>query len=142
MTSETHDKRPRRRWYQFRLATVFLAVAILSIGGFWLNRWFVRERAREAWQMVGSDFGADSIDACEVSLRLYRADAALPFVDRDRAAAEHLARVERIWNMHYGPTGEWMMGVADDESLAAAVGIKQKVERYVADASKLTADAR
>ncbi|MBI2827553.1 MAG: hypothetical protein HYX69_23000 [Planctomycetia bacterium] len=138
------DSKPRRRWFQFGLGTMFLAVTACAIAAYWLHLRAAREQARSEWDRTYSAFqtyAATAKDACEASLRLFRAEAAVPFADRRKAAASHLERVEQVRNFAYGPASEWMMGVSDEPSLAEAKARKAEIDAYD-EAARMAADAR
>jgi hypothetical protein len=129
-----------RRWLQFGLGTVFVIMTVFAILSYWglcvsritqAKGEFRETRANYDWSV------AEASDVCETSLKLYRAEIATPFSNRQRAAAEHFERVESIWNRAYGPTSEWLMGATNDQEVAAANARMLKDKAYYDDAAQM-----
>ncbi len=136
---------PKRRWFRFSLQTLFIVVAILGTAGYWLARQTAFERARHNYEYSYAAWNAEAlaaVEVCKASLRLFEAETAVPFANRKKAADAHLARVEGIRALAYGDLSEWLMGVSDDASLAAAQARKQEVARYCEEAEQMAAAMR
>ena len=83
--------------------------------GYWGFRHYAYEQALYEYEAGYAGWEAQTVttaDVCERSLRLFRADAAVPFTSKRRAASEHLKRVEHVLMVDYGPSSEWLMGAS------------------------------
>jgi hypothetical protein len=89
----------RRRWFRFSLRTLLVVVAICGTVGFWVARQIASQRASRAYETAYAKWDAEMITTaglCRASLELYHAQAAVPFANRQKAAAAHLARVDAV----------------------------------------------
>jgi hypothetical protein len=119
---------------------MFVAMAIFGTVGYWIACQTAYTRAKQEYDRTYAAWRAETlptVDACNSSLRLYRAEIAVPFADRRQAAESHLARVERIYEIVYGPWSEWNMGIANDADLARELARKRELEDYCAEARRL-----
>lgn len=140
-----NDRTRGRRWFRFSLRTMFVVLTLAAVAAFWLHHLAVRQRAREECDRTFASWDAavvTSEQACEASLRCFNAEVAVPFADRRKAAASHLARVQRVKVRDYGPYSEWLMGVRNETDLAEAKARKAKIEAYCREAERMVADFR
>jgi hypothetical protein len=76
-------------------------------------------------------------EACEASLRCFRAEIAVPFADRGVAAASHLERIERV---RFIANLEPFQGAADDAAWARVEAYLAKIDGYYAEAQRLASE--
>ncbi len=134
-----------RRWLRYSLRTLVVVLTLGGTVGYWLackadvwrqQREYERLNARWEAELASAD------EVCEASLRLCRAESAVPFADRHRAASAHLSRVEKVWASRYGPLGEWLQGVGTDAELKEAQAGKAVIDGYVDQAKRMASETK
>ena len=103
------DARPKRRWYQFTLRTLFVVMTVFALWLGWQINWF---RSRQAW-LEAKDYvgafpavGLRKVPHPHFLLTLFRQEAMSQILLRN-ATEEEVAKVQRLFPEANVVSGNW-----------------------------------
>jgi uncharacterized membrane protein len=123
------------RRFRFSLWAMIVVLALAGTVGYWGFRHYAYEQALYEYEAGYAGWQAQTVttaDVCERSLRLFRAEAAVPFANRSAAAKANLDRVEKIRKVVYHIASIGMFGGTDSPHKSV-----EEIDRYYADAKRL-----
>ena len=131
----TANARPHR--FRFSLRTLFVVLTICGTGGYWLAKQTAYWRASDAYAQAAAAWEADVIttaDFCKAAKQLFDAEASMPFADRGKVAAAHLARMEGI--------RERVNEVIEKGCVRDPMAKQVEIDGYYAEAERLAGKGR